>query len=827
MSKKLLPLLFVAVLALAAYVPAAHAQPLAGQPASINPARTSQGTDGQAAAKIKNDEGGPAVIVGEAAYANNEITITGQEPVAALVDMSAEVQRDFATFAPIGGQIIGYLTAPLSPSPTRYKVPLPLAPGATPVDVDNDGESDTGVQIFRLALVSNLNGGSHLEQLDQWRYLNSYQFDDAGEITEGAFLVYAPDDQQGFPSGVGKDGLIFTADDPTVILPQGYTVARLAADGTITFDRSQEANIDVLEAVGVAYPDFADQGILESYNSLIDVLTKEYAFTALRKLDWEKIRATYLPRVEEADAKQDVAAYGATLRDLAQTIRDAHVYVQGPGRAIQEAPIAANLGANVVELADGRFVVTEIAAGSPLDKAGVVSGTEIVSIDGASIEERLPNVIYTESTGTAEGQRLRRVRNLLKFPAGAEVELVYRLPDATETTTATLTAGAYPLEDPFLYEGRGIEAVNYKVFDKTFGYVTWPNFEDPIPAVEGYADFLKRLNAGEFTARSQAPGIIIDMRSNGGGWDVQYRTMGSYLFTPEQPLAYRWAEDAAFDTATETWKPEFQYDWPLSAPDPAAYFPGDVVVLIDPSCGSSCEFFTAMLQSSGRATVVGQYASNGAGGSIKRASLPGGLSFTYPYTGVVFADTNDLVLEAKGVEPDVRVPVTLESEAARIAGEDPVLAAGLDALKKLAAERLAAIKLVPVTDAKGTYTTVTPEGWNLSNGLFLSPTKADYITFATITPALADLPGALRGQGITDMAKQLVGKRTANGRTWSIYGAPKINAGIEMIDQIAVATDKAATYAITARSRAFLADAMREAVINPAIDAFVPKAASN
>ena len=132
-----------------------------------------------------------------------------------------------------------------------------------------------------------------------------------------------------------------------------------------------------------------------------------------------------------------------------------------------------------------------------------------------------------------------------------------------------------------------------------------------------------------------------------------------------------------------------------------------------------------------------------------------------------------------------------------------------------------------MTDAKGTYTAVSPEGWNLSNGLFLSPTKADYITFATITPALADLPGALRGQGITDMAKQLVGERTANGRTWSIYGAPKVNAGIEMIDQIAVATDKTATYAITARSRAFLADAMREAVLDPAIDAFVPKAASN
>ena len=82
---------------------------------------------------------------------------------------------------------------------------------------------------------------------------------------------------------------------PIVKLPQGYTVARLGEDGAVTFDRAREGRIDILEPESVAYPNFTEQGILESYNSLIDVLTKEYAFTALRKLDWEKIRATYLP----------------------------------------------------------------------------------------------------------------------------------------------------------------------------------------------------------------------------------------------------------------------------------------------------------------------------------------------------------------------------------------------------------------------------------------------------------------------------------------------------------------------------------------------------
>ena len=76
------------------------------------------------------------------------------------------------------------------------------------------------------------------------------------------------------------------------------------------------------------------------------------------------------------------------------------------------------------------------------------------------------------------------------------------------------------------------------------------------------------------------------------------------------------------------------------------------------------------------------------------------------------------------------------------------------------------------------------------------------------------------------MAQQLVEERTANGRTWAIYGAPRVNAGIEQMLQIAIAADETSTYAITAVSRAFLADAMREAVLAPAIDAFTPNSAA-
>jgi C-terminal processing protease CtpA/Prc len=733
-------------------------QPVSNAQAHSTGATSPSASAARAVAQVDDGEGGPVAIVGQAAYANSEISVTGQEPVVALIDMSAEVQRDDTTLAPVEGQIIGRLTAPLAPSPTTFEVPLPIVPGATPVDVGNDGAEDKGVQVFRLALVSILSGGSHLEQLDQWGCLNSYVLDDVGEISYGSFLLYAVDDQQGFPEGVGADGLIFTEDDPVVAVPQGYTIARLAEDGTITFDRSNEGSMHILEPPAVAYPNFSDQGILESYNSLLDTLDKEYAFTELRQLDWDELRANWLPQVEAADAAGDMEAYGPALRELAQRIRDAHAQVTGPGYLLAETPIAANLGANVVELTDGRFVVTEIVPGSPLEQAGVVFGTEIVAVDGQPVEERVPNVIFTDATGTDEGQRLRQVRNLLRFPAGTEVELAYRLPDATETLTATLSAGAYPLSNPLL-ASHGVEEISYDMIDNTFGYVRWNNFEDPIPTVEPYKAFLKKLSSRDpnLTRGAEPGGLIVDMRSNGGGWDVQYLTMASYLFNAEKPAPYNWASDAFFDTETQTWIPVPRYNWSLSAPDPASYFAGPVVVLVDPSCGSSCEFFTSFLQSAGRVTVVGQYGSAGAGGPVKRATLPGGLMFQYPWQGVVFANSNELVVEAKGVDLDVRVPTTLESEQARLNGDDPVLAAGIATLGKLASEELAAsTNLVTATVAGGAVTALLPEGWAYDGRTATRSSLLESITYDRISPPVADLAAALKSLGVTDMEGQMI-----------------------------------------------------------------------
>jgi len=85
----------------------------------------------------------------------------------------------------------------------------------------------------------------------------------------------------------------------------------------------------------------------------------------------------------------------------------------------------------------------------------------------------------------------------------------------------------------------------------------------------------------------------------------------------------------------------------------------------------------------GRATVMGQHGTDGAGGSIERVKMPDDLSFQFTKSRSTFAGSDEFNLEAKGVTLDIRLPVTLESELAKINGEDQVMDAAVAQLDEM------------------------------------------------------------------------------------------------------------------------------------------------
>ncbi|MDX1416789.1 MAG: S41 family peptidase [Candidatus Promineifilaceae bacterium] len=784
-------------------------------------------------AEIMNDEGGPVRLVGISDYTDFTVPLAMQDPSPALLDMVHIVQGDPTQFAPVESQILGRMTSAIFPPPLSYAFDLLQAPQGTYLDVDNDGEADQGVQIFWLVLGANINGGSYLEQLDQRADLQSYLSDPiTGNIEEGSLLIYAPDDQQGFPGGFGDDGILFTEDDPAVGLPQGYTVVHFGPDG-FTFDRSAEAEFNALEEPAGASSDFSDQGILESFNNLIDELAVRYSFTDFRNLDWEATRAEYLTQVEELDqlAASDpataIGVYMGLLSQIAQSVRDAHVaaVISDPASpsipaysAVVLGPVATNLGVNTTELDDGRIIVTDVLPGSPAEAAGWTFGTEIVSIDGTPVEERIPQAYYNETVGTDEAQRLQQVASLLKFPADVqEVTVEAILPGSTAAESFTMTPGQFfPPDRLATINQRGDMPIEYNI-GPNYGYINWDGFEAPEIRVAVWEDFLEHVNMNP-----DISGVILDMRGNGGGWDSLYFTMASYFFNEENPVSMHWIDQDVYDPEAGGLVREVPEEYLLSAPDPALYYDGPVILLVDNKCASSCEFFSQFLQTNGRATVVGQYASNGAGAPINRVNMPGGGIFQYTKGRAYFAGTDEFNLEAKGVTPDVRVPTTEESELAKLQGEDPVLQTAVEMINDIAAQAYAdSIVMVAVPDDQiDGYSAVAPEGWEgspTSTGVNFTQPGTSQPILGYSTRDETGFSGLITSIGISDLEGAVIDSRQANGLEWTVYGA--VAGGTAY--QIAAAQEDGTYHLILAASAPTMADAVSLGLLNPAIDAFM------
>jgi hypothetical protein len=91
------------------------------------------------------------------------------------------------------------------------------------------------VQVYAAMMAINIFGDSYLEQLEQSAGFTSISTDPkTGTVREGTLVVYSPDNNQRIPSGFGADKKLFSDDDPTTPLPQGYSLMRIQKNGTMT-----------------------------------------------------------------------------------------------------------------------------------------------------------------------------------------------------------------------------------------------------------------------------------------------------------------------------------------------------------------------------------------------------------------------------------------------------------------------------------------------------------------------------------------------------------------------------------------------------------------
>ena len=631
-------------------------------------------------APILNDEGGTRAVYGEMSYTNPYLTDGVAEPLIILEDQAGFVDRDRDfTFSP-ESQVMGRLTSDFFASPVNYVLQLPFEPQGSLRDVDNDGEEDGGVQIFAVAFWTNIWGPPELEERDLGGggWSTAYASTDTSnrsqtlnEIIGGQLLVYAPDDAQGFPSGYGEDGLLFTEDDPAVGLPAGYTLVSLDSD-PFTFDRSAEPVVNLIEGEASEADDFSEMDYTAAFDAMLDKFRREYAFTEYKGIDWDAKRAEYRPRFEQAQADADPEAYEFALRDFAWSIPDSHVSVSfGPAVywGFREA-IAGGVGIAFRELDDGRIVVNFLLEDSPAAAAGIELRAEILEINGQPAAEYVSETVaWSEPFSLEEQKRLQQLRYATRFPADSEVELSWRNPGAEEISSAELPTSDERDSFDFssFFQGRDRHRLPLEfeeIEGSDFTLVQIHSFSDNERlTIDLWERLIDELNY------YAVPGLVIDMRSNGGGSGWLAQQMAAYFFNEPHVLGNSGFYDE--DTEDFFFDPDTEDDFILPPED--LRYDGEVAVLVYSSCYSACEFFSYYMTVEDRAAIVGHTATAGAGGSVETFYMPDDMEVTFTVGRAVDADHN-IHLEGIGVVPTLRVPVTEET---LFSDGDPVLDAAI------------------------------------------------------------------------------------------------------------------------------------------------------
>lgn len=636
----------------------ASSSPRSSAAATARPSSSPSGTQGSGQIDSLPSSSQLTEIKGEFDYTNDVINTYYVEHAVALLDMYGFVIRDEEWELPIDGQVLGYLNLDESKMHGAYQLQLPALPRGTFADVDNDGQQDTGVQIFAVSYSPNLAGGPYSIGDDRSRgwptYLASTVNDPENndEVTGGKLVVWAPDDQQQFPTGFGDDGLLFTADDPIGALPASWSIVDLDKQ-PFAIAQQNDPDVKLFEPADAGLKDYSDLSYTEAFDKMFAQVSREYAFNGIegKAPNWDQLAQELKPRVAEAERRRDAKAFFLVMHDFANAFNDGHVGVSDEQYAVEllREQAIGGYGLNIRELDDKRVIVTNIVENGPAAKAGIQVGAQIKSFNNQPIADAIgavkPPIGGPFSTEFA--RRYQQQAFLVRAPINTQATWTYANPgsgDQTATLTASDELDSYYFPSLYADSDPAALPVEFRITDSGVGYVKLnSNYDDLnliIRLFERALDTFEQNNVGS---------VIFDLRRNGGGANLG---LAGFLTDKEIPMA----QLQYFSEASGTFEAEGTPD--KVTPNERQFRFDKMALLVDQACASACELEAYGFSKVPGMIVVGQYPTAGVEAEVSRGQykLPGGISLQVP-TGRFVLPDGSIFLEGQGVQPTVRVPI--------------------------------------------------------------------------------------------------------------------------------------------------------------------------
>jgi carboxyl-terminal processing protease len=341
----------------------------------------------------------------------------------------------------------------------------------------------------------------------------------------------------------------------------------------------------------------------------------DQGFELLRQL-LVHIRKDYLNPAPDAQKLFDGAAKG-----LLEALGDPYTRYMSPGvyKEFSANTQGFFFGIGIyIDIRNERLIVVQPIEGTPAHKAGLRAGDRIETINGVP----------------TEGMSLQEAVTRIRGPAGTKVTLKIMRPEQTfdvEITRARI--------EVVTVQGPGVldEPVRRQLTAERMGYVRILTFNEHT-AREAFAEFDRQTAAG-------VRGIILDLRSNGGGLLDVCVQIADRLIASGKPILHIVARDGS--RTTERARPGVKIAIPL-------------VVLVNEFSASASEILTGALKDSAGAAVVGQK-TFGKGVIQSVYSLPGGGGAAI--TTAKYLTPADHDIHGKGIAPDVIVGERLEGKS--------------------------------------------------------------------------------------------------------------------------------------------------------------------
>ncbi|HKY27911.1 MAG TPA: S41 family peptidase [Pyrinomonadaceae bacterium] len=353
-------------------------------------------------------------------------------------------------------------------------------------------------------------------------------------------------------------------------------------------------------------------------------------------------------RFKQAEEKIKVAtSLGQIFGIIAQAmieLNDSHTYFVPPDRSY-----TTEYGWNMQMIGSKCYVVA-VKPGSDAEAKGLKEGDEIFSIDGFEpTRENLWKIQYTyQALRPKPGMRLVVIK-----PDGKEHELdvMAKVKQGKRVLDLTMSSTAQDIFDLIRQAENEERLHRHRYYEVGEDLLIWkmPAFDLDESKVDDIMGKAKKRKV-----------LILDMRGNGGGYEITLLRMMSNVFDRDVKLG-----DVKRRKETK----------PLEAKSRGNnIFPGKLIVLIDSRSGSAAELFARVVQLEKRGTVIGDVSA----GAVMRSKFydhEAGMD-TVVFYGASITDADIIMTDGKSLERVGVVPdeLKLPKPAELAAKLDPVLA---------------------------------------------------------------------------------------------------------------------------------------------------------